>query len=252
MKVKILASGSKGNSTLIRTDKINILIDMGINYQYLCTELEKIDVDPKQIDAILITHTHSDHIKGLASLVKKTNLKVYILPEMMEEISKKIPSSNIHYYEEPTYLEDLKINLIRISHDVEGVGFIIESKTSSLVYITDTGYINEKYFPSMKNKNLYILESNHDEEMVMEGPYPYILKQRVLSDHGHLSNNTAAEYLSKIVGKDTKKIILAHISENNNTEELALETTRNYLKEHNIEKEIEIAKQYESLDEIEV
>lgn len=250
MKVKILASGSKGNSTLIRTDKINILIDMGINYQYLCSELEKINMIPKEIDAILITHTHSDHIKGLASLVKKTNLKVYILPEMQPEIINKVPTTNIYYYEEPMYLEDLKINFIRISHDVEGVGFIIEDKTSSLVYITDTGYINEKYFPMMEDKNLYILESNHDEEMVMEGPYPYILKQRVLSDHGHLSNNTAAEYLSKIVGKDTRRIILAHISENNNTEELALETTKNYLKGHNID--IEVAKQYESLDEIEV
>ena len=252
MKVKILASGSKGNSTLIRTDKVKVLIDIGVNYQYLCSELDKINITPKEIDYVLITHTHSDHIKGLASLVKKTNVKVYILKEMYEEISKKISSENILFYEEPLLLEDLKINFIRISHDVEGVGFIIEDKTSSLVYVTDTGYINEKYFNKMKNKNLYIIESNHDEEMVMEGPYPYILKQRVLSDHGHLSNYTTAEYLSKIVGEDTTKIILAHISENNNTPELALETARTILEEHNIYKDIDIAKQYESLDEIEV
>ena len=104
----------------------------------------------------------------------------------------------------------------------------------------------------MKNKNLYIIESNHDEEMVMEGPYPYILKQRVLSDHGHLSNYTTAEYLTKIVGNKTKKIILAHISENNNTPELALETAKTVLEKNNIHKEINVAKQYESLDEIEV
>ena len=252
MKIKVLASGSKGNSTLIRTEKINILIDCGVTYQYLCNELESIGMTPKDITAILITHTHSDHIKGLAQLVKKTNLKVFVLEEMIEELKSKVPYENINYYTNPLYLEDLKINLIRISHDVEGVGFIIENNNRNLVYITDTGYINRKYLPLMKNKNLYVIESNHDEEMLMEGPYPYILKQRVISDHGHLSNTTAANYLKEIVGDRTERIILAHISETNNTEDLAYSTTNELLKENNKEKEIIIAKQYESLDEIEV
>lgn len=252
MKIKVLASGSKGNSTLIKTDSINLLIDMGINYQQLATELENINMYPKEISAVLITHTHSDHIKGLASLVKKTNVKVYALEEMINELSKKIPLDNIFIYENPLELEDLKINIIRISHDVEGVGFIIEHNKNSLVYITDTGYINKKYFPLLEDKDLYIIESNHDEEMLMEGPYPYILKQRVISDKGHLSNITTANYLLELVGEKTKKIILAHISENNNTEELALKTTKELLESNNIYKEIIIAKQYESLDEIEV
>ena len=252
MKVKVLASGSKGNSTLIRTDNINLLIDMGINYQYLASELENINMNPKELNAILITHTHNDHIKGLASLVKKTNLKVYVLEEMVKELINKIPSDNIFIYQEPLELEDLKINLIRISHDVEGTGFIIEHNNHSLVYITDTGYINKKYFPLMKNKNTYIIESNHDEEMLMEGPYPYILKQRVIGDYGHLSNKTTSEYLLEIVGYNTKNIILAHISEKNNTEELALNTTKTLLEANGIYKDVIIAKQYESLDEIEV
>ena len=243
MKVKVLASGSKGNSTLIRTDNINLLIDMGINYQYLASELENIKMNPKELNAILITHTHNDHIKGLASLVKKTNLKVYVLEEMVKELINKIPSDNIFIYQEPLELEDLKINLIRISHDVEGTGFIIEHNNHSLVYITDTGYINKKYFPLMKNKNTYIIESNHDEEMLMEGPYPYILKQRVIGDYGHLSNKTTSEYLLKVVGDNTKNIILAHISEKNNTEELALNTTKTLLEENGIYKNIIIAKQ---------
>ena len=252
MKVKVLASGSKGNSTLIRTDKINILIDCGVTYQYLSEELIKINLTPNDLDYILITHTHSDHVKGLASLVKKTNIKVYILEEMLEEIKNKVPFDKIDYYENPLYLEDLKIELIRISHDVEGVGFIIENNNKSLVYITDTGYINRKYLPKMKNKNVYIIESNHDEEMLMEGPYPYILKQCVISDHGHLSNITTASYLQDIIGDKTKIIILAHISENNNTPELAYQTTKDMLEENNLDKEVIIAKQYESLDEIEV
>lgn len=252
MKVKVLASGSKGNSTLVRTERINILVDIGITYQQLYSELEKINLTPKDISAILVTHTHSDHIKGLSALVKKTNLKVYALEEMVDELSKKIPLDNIFIYENPLELDELKINLIRISHDVEGVGFIIEHKNHSLVYITDTGYINQKYLPLMKNKEVYIIESNHDEEMLMEGPYPYILKQRVISDKGHLSNKTTAEYLLKTVGENTKKIVLAHISENNNTEELALSTTKELLEQNNIYKDIIIAKQYESLEEIEV
>ena len=252
MKIKVLASGSKGNSTLIQTNEIKILIDIGITYQQLSFELEQINLTPQDLDAILITHTHSDHIKGLSSLVKKTNLKVFALEEMLEELYKKIPRDNIFIYDNPLILKDLNIKLIRISHDVEGVGFIIENNNHSLVYITDTGYINKKYLPLMKNKDLYIIESNHDEEMLMEGPYPYILKQRVISDKGHLSNNTTASYLLETVGNNTKKIILAHISEHNNTEELALETTKNLLEENNIYKEIIVAKQYESLEEIEV
>ena len=189
MKVKVLASGSKGNSTLIRTSEVKVLIDIGINYQTLASELEKLNLTPNDLDAILITHTHSDHIKGLQVLVKKTNLRVYALEEMLEELSKKIPLDNIFIYENPFEIGDLKINIIRISHDVEGVGFIIEHHNHSLVYITDTGYINRRYLPLMTNKDVYIIESNHDEKMLMEGPYPYILKQRVISDKGHLSNN---------------------------------------------------------------
>ncbi len=252
MKVKVIASGSKGNCTLIRTNKINMLIDMGINYQYLMSELENVHLNPKDLDAILITHTHNDHIKGLASLVKKTNIKVYVLEKMVEELIKKISADNIFIYNESLELEDLKINSIPISHDVEGTGFIIEHNSKSLVYITDTGYINQKHLQQMKNKNVYIIESNHDEEMLMEGPYPYILKQRVISDNGHLSNKTTSEYLLEIVGENTKHIILAHISENNNTEELALNTTKNLLEENGVYKNISLAKQYESLEEIEV
>lgn len=252
MKVKVLASGSKGNCTLVQTEKSKILIDMGVTYQYLASELEQINLSSKDLDIVLITHIHNDHIKGLASLVKRTNLKVYVLEEMLGELSKKIPKDNIYIYENPLILEDLHIQLIRISHDVEGVGFLIEEGKHSLVYITDTGYINEKYFPLLKNKEVYIIESNHDEEMLMEGPYPYILKQRVISDKGHLSNETTANYLLEVVGEKTKKIILAHISENNNTEELALNTTKNLLEQNNIHKEILVAKQYESLEEIEV
>ncbi|MCI8588904.1 MAG: MBL fold metallo-hydrolase [Bacilli bacterium] len=252
MKIKVLASGSKGNSTYIETDQVKLLIDIGISFSYLTHELEKISINPSQLDGILITHTHSDHIKGLQSLVKRTNLPVYITEGMKKEISEKISESNIKSLFPETIIEDLKIECIPTSHDVESVGFLIEDLDTSLVYITDTGYINQKQLRRLVNKDIYIIESNHDEKMLMEGPYPYILKQRIISDKGHLSNHTVASYLVDLVGDKTKYIILAHLSEKNNTEQLAYQTTKELLEEHNIEKKILIAKPYESLETVEV
>src|SRR5699024_1080680 len=120
---------------------------------------------------------------------------------------------------------------IKTSHDAKGsVGFLITEDDNSIVYITDTGYINRKYFPLLENKNIYYIESNHDEKMLMDGPYPYYLKQRIISDEGHLSNDTTAKYLKKLVGDNTKYIILAHLSEHNNKEELAYIATSEALK----------------------
>ena len=149
------------------------------------------------------------------------------------------------------YINDLNIELIHTSHDApSSVGFIFSYQGKSLVYVTDTGYINRKYLTKMVEKDAYIIESNHDEIMLMDGPYPRFLKERVISDQGHLSNTTTAKYLKKIVGKNTKNIILAHLSETNNTEELALETTKRELEGKNIN--IIAAKQYEGSPMIEV
>lgn len=252
MIVKVLASGSKGNSTYIQTNELKILIDMGTTFQYLANELAKINITPKELEYILITHTHSDHIKGLSSLVHKTNIQVLATKGMIEELSKKIPLENINMIPDKFTLEDIKVKLIHNSHDVESVGYIIENNNKSLVYITDTGYINKKYLSVLANRNLYILESNHDEKMLMDGPYPFMLKQRVIGDKGHLSNHTTGKILSEVVGNNTQKIILAHLSEKNNTEELAYNTVKDILAANDIHIEPEVAKQYESLDIVEV
>ncbi len=252
MIVKVLASGSKGNSTYLQTNKLKILIDIGVSYQYLASELDKLKIDPHDLDGLLITHTHCDHIKGLQSLVRKTKIPVYVTEKMIKNLKEKIPLDNIKVLEDETILSDLEINLIHTSHDTESVGYILKSEEKSIVYVTDTGYINRKYFEKLKNHSLYIIESNHDEKMLMEGPYPYILKHRVIGDKGHLSNNTTAKLLTEFVGNNTKKIILAHISENNNTYDLAYQTTKDALDKNNIDKEILIAKQNESLEVVEV
>ena len=225
MEALIIGSGSKGNSTLLITDSKKILIDVGFSYPKTKMILEKNGYKLKDIDFILITHEHKDHIAGLASLVKHTKKNVYIPTPMFKAINKIIDKDNIITIDDDKFqIDDLTIRFLRTSHDaLYPVGFLIED-TESLLYMTDTGYISKNSLKYMKNKNIYIIESNHDPKMLMDGPYPYILKQRVLSDTGHLSNEMTGKYLKDIIGDNTKKVILAHLSETNNLEELAIKT----------------------------
>ncbi len=220
MIIKMLASGSKGNSAYIETEGTKILIDVGINYLKIKKSLGK---NTSKLDGVLITHTHSDHIGGLSSLIKKEDIKVYIKEALLESIQKIVPEEQIVIIDEEFNIKDINIKVINGSHDVPAFGFILENKEKSIVYLTDTGYINRKYHNLTKDKTVYIIESNHDEKMLMEGSYPYILKQRIISDKGHLSNIYTGQFLKKVIGPNTKYIVLAHISENNNTPELAIE-----------------------------
>lgn len=245
MKITILGSGSKGNSTLIEIENIKILIDVGFSYRTLKEKLASIHVDPLTIDYILITHDHSDHIYGLKTYLKNYKPFVYM--------SKKIADAFFDYkYENLIYIEDeLKINDITIttletSHDAtDSCGYLITYKDESLVQITDTGYINPKILNQIMNKTYYIFESNHDINMLLNGKYPIHLQHRILSDRGHLSNDLAGSYLARIVGPDTKKVVLAHLSEENNTPELALDTVKEKLKEQNVKVDLITASQYE-------
>lgn len=251
MRFKVLASGSKGNCTVIMTDEAKIIIDMGISYQTLKKSLEEDSLSLNDFTGILITHCHKDHTNGLASLVKHTRLKVYIPIKMYDSLKELISRDDCIFIEDNFKINDLKIELIHTSHDAPAsVGYIIENNNKSLVYVTDTGYINRKYLTKMLKKECYIIESNHDEKMLMDGPYPRFLKERVISDKGHLSNTTTAKYLQKIIGNNTKMIVLAHLSETNNTEELAYNTTKELLSDKSIE--ILVARQHESTAIIEV
>ncbi len=247
MRAIILGSGSKGNSTLLIGKNKKILIDVGFSYPKMLMNLGKFNVLPNDIDAILITHTHKDHIAGLSTFIKKNNIMVYSNNKMLSELVKIIPEEMINIMEDEYSIGEFNITCIHTSHDAPGsVGFVINDDNSDLVYVTDTGYINKAYLSKLVNKDLYIFESNHDINMLMNGPYPYILKQRVLSDKGHLSNELAGNYLKEIIGDKTKKIILAHLSEINNTPSIALDTVQSILNNNSIQ--IETASQNESLD----
>lgn len=231
MKVSVLSSGSKGNTTFIETDMAKILIDIGNTSKYVKEKLEDFGVEPNELDAILITHTHIDHVKGLKVFEKKYHVPVYITKIMYQSL--EFLDDYVEISDEFD-IKDMHITAIKTSHDVDDArGYIISNDDKSIVYITDTGYINKKYFNILSNKNLYIMESNHDVEMLSNGKYPFQLRQRILSDKGHLSNYDSSKYLSSFIGDNTKYILLAHLSEENNTEELAYETLINRLNNDN-------------------
>ena len=232
MLVSVLASGSKGNCTYIETKHHKCLIDVGMNYKYISTKLEEIGADIKDIDTILITHTHTDHINGLKKIAKDVNPKIYLSEKMLKELTFEI--SNYNLIESDFILDDLSIEVIKLSHDTDDInGYILNSNNKSIVYITDTGYINVKNHNRLKNKNIYIMESNHDVNMLMKGKYPYHIKMRILGDRGHLSNKDSANYLANFIGDNTKHIILAHLSKENNEPNLALNNLKQVLEEKN-------------------
>lgn len=249
MKAIVLGSGSKGNSTLLIGSNKKLLIDVGFSYQKMKLLLNNYGVSLDEIDGILVTHTHKDHIAGLKSVVNKHHIKVFTNIVMYPELIKTIDEKDIIINEDEYLIGEFSISVIHTSHDALGsVGFIINDDINSMVYITDTGYINKCYIERLTNKNLYIIESNHDVEMLMTGPYPYILKQRVVSDKGHLSNEMTGNYLKEIIGINTKKIVLAHLSETNNKEDIAINTINLLvpIAEHNIS--LLVARQDESID----
>ena len=251
MKFRTFSSGSKGNSSIVICGNIVLLIDAGISFLSLKESMKNLNKKIDDITGILITHCHKDHTKGLAVILKNTSLKVLIPEKMYEELKDIVPKNRVIFIKDNNKLLDVNIKLLHTSHDVNcSVGYIIEYLGKSLVYITDTGYLSKRVLTSITNKNIYLIESNHDEEMLMNGPYPPFLKQRVISDKGHLSNRVTSEYLKEVVGKDTEYVLLAHLSEKNNTEELAYNSSKKVLKNKNIE--LMIARQDEESSLIEV
>ena len=175
-------------------------------------------VDIKELKAIFITHIHNDHILGLKNLkydipiIAKGKTKEYL----ENNYSLNLLDDNINKF------EDISFDFFELSHDVENYGIIIKDKINELVYITDTGYIPQKYYSLLKDKSIYLVESNYDDEMIMHSEYPYYLIQRIVSDIGHLSNYQTSKFLSNVIGKNTKKVLLIHLSEHNNTKEACL------------------------------
>ena len=236
MKICNLASGSEGNVTYIETDNHKILLDVGTTVKYIKEKLSELSVAIEDIDYILITHVHDDHIKALKNFIKKYNPTICVSPIMFSEIEDLKYYAKVLLYDEKIELDDTTIDIIKTSHDTtDARSFIIKNKNNSVAYVTDTGFLNTKFFKKLTNLNVYLFESNHDIEMLLNGPYPKWLKDRVMGPYGHLSNKDCSVYLAKIIGPDTKKILLTHLSEKNNTPEKALSTIKETFKEYEID-----------------
>lgn len=215
MKLIVIESGSKGNATLVYDEGRLLLIDMGITLTSLKNALKTIDKNLIDISALLLTHSHTDHTKGIR----------YLDPLPIYCTAGSYNASNVVNIKsfDKFVVDHFKITAIEASHDASGtIGFVIKNKNEKLVYLTDTGMIPEKSISKMKNADYYIIESNHNIKMLHQTNRPASLKLRILSDEGHLSNEASAIYMSSIIGDKTKEIILAHLSEEANTPELAL------------------------------
>ncbi len=254
MKACILATGSKGNSTYIASSSTHILIDLGTTSLYVEKQLKSANIDPKLIEAIVLTHTHIDHVNGIRVFMKKYHPTLYLTEKMYRELKNEFEIEKYKIIDSDFDINDIHFRVFKTSHDApDSNGYVIENNNRSIVYITDTGYINQKNHSLLKNKNLYIMESNHDIKMLMDGKYPYQLKQRILGDKGHLSNKDSAFYLSKFIGKDTKTVVLIHLSHDNNVPNIALNTLKEELKNNEIDfSNILISSQVERTDVIEV
>lgn len=218
IRIVNFASGSKGNFTLIEDGKTRLVIDCGFSKKAVESMLNSENLSISDIDFVLFTHSHKDHILGEENFEAS---KKYALSKTLEKGTFNVMKLNISYQ-----FGDFKVTPIKTSHDtLTPCGFKIEhSSNYVIVYITDTGTLSQKTIKSIRNANVYIFESNHDEDMLFNSGRPHFLIDRIYGPKGHLSNILSAHYMAELIGNNTEAIYLAHLSEECNTPELALDT----------------------------
>lgn len=229
-----IASGSSGNCIYTGTESTGILIDAGISARRIEQGLASIDRDLREIKGIFISHEHSDHIKGLGVLARKYHIPIYGTKGTIDAVKSMSCLGTIDeelYHricpEEEVHIGDLTVKPFRISHDAaEPVAYRMESGRKSAAVATDLGFYNQEIVDKLQKLDVLLLESNHDIHMLQVGGYPYPLKQRILGDRGHLSNESAGKLLCHLLHDDLKAVFLGHLSKENNYEELAYETVK--------------------------
>lgn len=232
MRFCSIASGSSGNCIYVGTEQTHILVDVGISGKRIEDGLKEINLSSKDIDGILITHEHSDHMKSVGVLARKYKIPVYTTGGTADAICRmssvgKLPEGIFHEIkaDEDFTIKDLTIHPFTIPHDAaQPVGYRMECGGKSVGIATDLGKYNDYIVENLQNLDVLLLEANHDIRMLQVGSYPYYLKQRILGDRGHLSNENAGRLLCRLLHDDMKAIFLGHLSQENNYEALAFET----------------------------
>jgi len=223
----VLASGSTGNAFYVGTDNHSLLVDAGMSGKQLELLFKDIDRSINNLSGILVTHEHSDHIKGLGVLARKYKLPIYANEKTWNAMENKIgviPTEQKFIFKMGTVQSfgNIEVESFGVSHDAaEPMFYVFHHSGKKVVLITDTGYVSDRIKGIIENADVYIFESNHDVEMLRMGHYPWSIKRRILSDVGHVSNEDAALAMTDVIGDQTKRIYLAHLSADNNMKDLA-------------------------------
>ena len=242
LKFCSLLSGSSGNSLFVQSDQSKLLIDCGASGKKICEALASINSSIEDIDAILITHEHSDHVQSLGLLSKKYNIPIYINEETFNALSnaqkEKISEDKINFFinDKEFYFNDLTIKPFSIPHDAANpCGYNIHNGKRKISIATDLGHINDSILNNLKNSSFILLESNYDPSILQVSKYPYSLKERIKGPKGHLSNETAGKLISALSSNELKEVMLGHLSKENNFPELAYQTVTEELMRNNID-----------------
>lgn len=238
-----LYSSSSGNMFHIATPKTNILIDIGVSYKAICDGLKSIGLSISDIDAVLITHEHIDHVKGLPLLCRKNDIPIYTCLNTAGYLKEELTSKNIESkiiaieYDKPFLINDIEVCAFETSHDaIMPCGYrltdIADDKT--ITFATDLGFISPTVLDNLKVSDYTILESNYDDTMLQFGKYPYSLKQRIRGFKGHLSNDACGETLATLANEGHNRFLIAHMSENNNNVEIAKQTIESILTQNGV------------------
>ncbi len=240
MHFATLASGSSGNAIVIGEGNRSFLVDCGITVKKLLANLEMLDIAYTQLEGIIITHEHYDHIKGVGALARKLKIPIFATQGIWEEMDSKLGALKAEQriiIEKKALLAGMDIKLIATSHDSrESYGVKVEGSRFTLGIATDSGIVTEEMHRNLQGCDAYIVEANHDVDRLRQGSYPPFLKKRIIGNRGHMSNVQLAEALREWLTENTQKVVLAHLSDENNTPELALTTVLKILRDSSVRK----------------
>lgn len=239
MRVINLSSGSEGNLTYVETEHSRILVDVGLSCKQTCERLSLLGVDANHIDAVLVTHEHSDHIKGVDVFSRKFGVPVYAHDEVWKtglcDKLDKISERNKKIFADTFAIKDLLINPVEVPHDVKCFGFSLTENDKKISILTDLGHTTEQILENIKGSQLVYVEANYDQMLLKNcEKYPLATRMRIAGKNGHLSNDASEELIEKLVQTGTKQIVLAHLSKDTNSPDLAFNYITDRLAQHDL------------------
>ena len=244
LRFSVLASGSTGNAFYIESNKEKILVDAGLSGKQLDLLFSKAKLDPTQLSRILVTHEHGDHIKGLGIIARKYNLPIYANEKTWKAMEHSLGKLSldqkfIFNMEEVKTFGDMDVESFGVSHDAaEPMFYTFHCGGKKVALVTDLGYVSDRIKKTIEDADAYIFEANHDVDMLRMGRYPWSVKQRILGDSGHVSNEDSGLALADVINNNTQRVYLAHLSLDNNMKDLARMSVEHVLKERGIRLEI--------------